>query len=72
MDGTAPDRAGKRHRRGADRQRRPGRRDGGAARRLAGFELPKHVAVVPELPRNAMGNVQKGLLHERYARLFGG
>ena len=39
---------------------------------LAGFKLPKHVAVVDELPRNAMGKVQKNLLRERYAALFAG
>ena len=38
--------------------------------RLAGFKLPKHVAVVDELPRNAMGKVQKNLLRERFAGLF--
>ena len=40
--------------------------------RLAAFKLPKHVAVVDELPRNAMGKVQKNLLRERFAGLFGG
>ena len=40
--------------------------------RLAGFKLPKHVAVVDELPRNAMGKVQKNLLRERFAGLFAG
>ena len=40
--------------------------------RLAAFKLPKHVAVVEELPRNAMGKVQKNLLRERFAGLFGG
>ena len=39
---------------------------------LAGFKLPKHVAVVDELPRNAMGKVQKNLLRERFAALFAG
>ena len=39
---------------------------------LAGFKLPKHVAVVDELPRNAMGKVQKNLLRERFAGLFAG
>ena len=38
--------------------------------RLAAFKLPKHVAVVDELPRNAMGKVQKNLLRERFAGLF--
>jgi malonyl-CoA/methylmalonyl-CoA synthetase len=40
--------------------------------RLAGFKLPKQVAVVEELPRNAMGKVQKNLLRDRFAGLFGG
>ncbi|MFO1207689.1 MAG: AMP-binding protein [Amaricoccus sp.] len=40
--------------------------------RLAAFKLPKHVAVVDELPRNAMGKVQKNLLRDRYAGLFAG
>lgn len=39
---------------------------------LAGFKLPKHVAVVDELPRNAMGKVQKALLRDQYAGLFAG
>ena len=39
---------------------------------LAGFKLPKHVAVVDELPRNAMGKVQKNLLREQFAGLFAG
>ncbi len=33
---------------------------------LAGFKLPKHVAVVDELPRNTMGKVQKNALREAY------
>jgi malonyl-CoA/methylmalonyl-CoA synthetase len=37
---------------------------------LAGFKLPKHVEVVDELPRNAMGKVQKNLLRDRFAALF--
>jgi malonyl-CoA/methylmalonyl-CoA synthetase len=40
--------------------------------RLAAFKLPKHVEVVDELPRNAMGKVQKNLLRERFAGLFAG
>jgi malonyl-CoA/methylmalonyl-CoA synthetase len=35
--------------------------------RIAGFKVPKRVFVVPELPRNQMGKVQKNLLRERYA-----
>ena len=38
---------------------------------LAAFKLPKHVAIVDDLPRNAMGKVQKNLLRERSAGLFG-
>ena len=37
---------------------------------LAKFKLPKRVFVVPELPRNAMGKVQKNILRERYAATF--
>jgi malonyl-CoA/methylmalonyl-CoA synthetase len=39
-------------------------------RRIAGFKVPKRVWVVDELPRNAMGKVQKNLLRERYAAVF--
>lgn len=38
--------------------------------RLAKFKLPKRVLVVPELPRNAMGKVQKNLLRDTYASLY--
>jgi malonyl-CoA/methylmalonyl-CoA synthetase len=38
---------------------------------LARYKQPKRVLFVPELPRNAMGKVQKKLLRERYADLFG-
>jgi len=38
--------------------------------RIAGFKVPKRVIVVNELPRNAMGKVQKRLLREQYAGLF--
>jgi malonyl-CoA/methylmalonyl-CoA synthetase len=37
---------------------------------LAGFKVPKRVIVVPELPRNAMGKVQKVELRKRYAGLY--
>ncbi|HMR31754.1 MAG TPA: AMP-binding protein [Geminicoccaceae bacterium] len=40
--------------------------------RLAGFKVPKRVVVVDDLPRNAMGKVQKKLLREQYARLYDG
>jgi malonyl-CoA/methylmalonyl-CoA synthetase len=32
--------------------------------------VPKRVWVVDQLPRNAMGKVQKNLLRERYAASF--
>jgi len=38
---------------------------------IANFKVPKRVWVVDELPRNAMGKVQKNLLRERYAAAFG-
>jgi malonyl-CoA/methylmalonyl-CoA synthetase len=38
--------------------------------RIAGFKVPKIIVVVPELPRNAMGKVQKSLLRADQARLF--
>ena len=37
---------------------------------MANFKVPKTIVVVAELPRNAMGKVQKNLLRERYGRLF--
>jgi len=37
---------------------------------LAGFKTPKRVFFVDELPRNAMGKVQKTLLRDRYRSLF--
>jgi len=39
---------------------------------LARFKRPKRVLVVEELPRNAMGKVQKSELRERVRPLFGG
>jgi malonyl-CoA/methylmalonyl-CoA synthetase len=33
---------------------------------LANFKVPKRVYLVEELPRNAMGKVQKNVLRERY------
>lgn len=38
--------------------------------RLAKFKLPKRVLFVDELPRNAMGKVQKALLREAYKALY--
>lgn len=40
--------------------------------RIAGFKLPKRVLVVDELPRNAMGKVQKNLLREQHRGLLVG
>ena len=34
---------------------------------LANFKIPKRCVVVTELPRNAMGKVQKNLLRAQYA-----
>ena len=39
---------------------------------LAAYKSPKRVMFVDELPRNAMGKVQKNLLRQRYERLFEG
>ena len=38
--------------------------------RIANFKVPKRAFVVDELPRNAMGKVQKNLLREQHAALF--
>ena len=38
--------------------------------RMAAYKLPKRVYIVDELPRNAMGKVQKNILRERYADAF--
>jgi malonyl-CoA/methylmalonyl-CoA synthetase len=38
--------------------------------RIANYKVPKRVWVVDELPRNAMGKVQKNRLRERYAGAF--
>ncbi len=37
-------------------------------RSLANYKVPKMVFFVPELPRNAMGKVQKNVLRERFGR----
>jgi malonyl-CoA/methylmalonyl-CoA synthetase len=42
-----------------------------ARRKLAAYKAPKRVVFVDALPRNAMGKVQKNLLRDRYAGLFG-
>ncbi len=38
--------------------------------RLARFKHPKSRVIVDELPRNAMGKIQKNVLRDRYASLF--
>ncbi len=37
---------------------------------LAGFKQPRHIEVLEELPRNAMGKVLKNQLRERFADVF--
>jgi len=39
---------------------------------LANFKIPKRCFIVPELPRNTMGKVQKALLRDQYRTLFAG
>ncbi|OWU86255.1 malonyl-CoA synthase [Oceanicola sp. 22II-s10i] len=39
---------------------------------LAKFKQPKRIFIVPELPRNTMGKVQKKALRDEYAGLFAG
>ncbi|MGZ6015739.1 MAG: AMP-binding protein [Phenylobacterium sp.] len=39
-------------------------------RRLAPYKSPKRIVFVQDLPRNAMGKVQKNLLRDRYGDLF--
>ncbi len=38
--------------------------------RLAGFKRPKRVLFVEDLPRNAMGKVQKAALRAQHADLY--
>ena len=40
--------------------------------RLAAFKIPKRVLVLPDLPRNAMGKVQKAALRQAHDGLFAG
>jgi len=55
---------------------RPGRQPApdailkGLRDQLANFKMPKRLFVVDELPRNAMGKVQKNVLRDRYKSLF--
>jgi malonyl-CoA/methylmalonyl-CoA synthetase len=37
---------------------------------VANFKLPKRCVVVPELPRNAMGKVQKNMLRAQFGHLL--
>ncbi|MGL5115676.1 MAG: malonate--CoA ligase [Beijerinckiaceae bacterium] len=39
--------------------------------RLARFKCPKRIILVDDLPRNAMGKVQKNVLREVYANIYG-
>ncbi len=39
--------------------------------KLARFKQPKRIFIVDELPRNAMGKVQKKTLRNRYANIYG-
>ncbi|CAN7282846.1 AMP-binding protein [Phenylobacterium sp. LjRoot219] len=41
-----------------------------ARAQLAAYKAPKRILFVDDLPRNAMGKVQKNLLRQRYAELF--
>src|SRR4051812_11095434 len=57
--------------------RRPGRTDVGETgviavckERLANYKVPKRVFFMDELPRNAMGKVQKNLLRDQHKDLF--
>jgi malonyl-CoA/methylmalonyl-CoA synthetase len=42
----------------------------GLKSQIANFKVPKQVFVVDELPRNAMGKVQKNLLRDQHKGLF--
>ncbi len=42
----------------------------GLGERLAKFKQPKKVIFVRQLPRNAMGKVQKNLLRQQYAKIY--
>jgi malonyl-CoA/methylmalonyl-CoA synthetase len=41
-----------------------------ARNQLAAYKAPKRIVFVEELPRNAMGKVQKNLLRQDWAGLF--
>jgi len=38
--------------------------------RLAKFKMPKRVFIVDDLPRNAMGKVQKNILRDTYGKIY--
>ena len=38
--------------------------------KIARFKQPKQLFVLPELPRNTMGKVQKNVLRDQYADIF--
>lgn len=40
--------------------------------RLAGYKIPKRIVTLTELPRNAMGKVQKNRLRDQFSELFSG
>jgi malonyl-CoA/methylmalonyl-CoA synthetase len=35
---------------------------------IANFKIPKRLEIVADLPRNAMGKVQKNILREQYTK----
>jgi malonyl-CoA/methylmalonyl-CoA synthetase len=37
---------------------------------IANYKVPKRVAFLEDLPRNAMGKVQKNVLREQFAKAF--
>ena len=43
---------------------------GALKQQIANYKVPKRAFIVPELPRNAMGKVQKNLLRETHRALF--
>lgn len=42
-----------------------------ALQQISGFKRPRHIEWLEELPRNAMGKVQKNQLRERFATTYG-
>ena len=39
--------------------------------RLAGYNAPRRVEFVPEMPKTAVGKIQKNVLRDRYGSVFG-